>query len=196
MGDGTTPRTKPFPPGFATAEAKRETAIIGGGIAWRAVIALALLRRGTAGDALCARTTSPPGALPVIDRALYPLLSKHDAAGNRFPTHSPCPSRGTARVSGVRGEWTDGAAGGAAWDATVPGGRFAYPARRLAVPRTINSRSHRAGDRTGFTKRAFASAHVARCAGGRAGNCALRQVKPPAAMKRPSFWRTTIRLTV
>ncbi|SUG30354.1 protein YfcK [Salmonella enterica subsp. arizonae] len=72
------------PPGFTVAEAKNVKRRLLAAVSparcyhWRYCVAAGRLRS-------TARTTSPPGALPAINRgALYPLLSKHDAAINRF----------------------------------------------------------------------------------------------------------------
>lgn len=66
-----------------TGSSKREAAIIGGGIA-SALLSLALLRRGWQVTLYCA-DEAPHWVLPAIaEGALYPLLSKHDEALNRF----------------------------------------------------------------------------------------------------------------
>ena len=67
----------------ARAAANGEAAIIGGGIA-SALLSLALLRRGWQVTRFIARMRPPHWVLPAIAGALYPLLSKHDEALNRF----------------------------------------------------------------------------------------------------------------
>lgn len=62
---------------------KRETAIVGGGIA-SALLSLALLRRGWRVTLYCADEKPAQGASGNRQGALYPLLSKHDAAINLF----------------------------------------------------------------------------------------------------------------
>lgn len=62
---------------------KREAAIIGGGIA-SALLSLALLRRGWQVTLYCADDKPAQGASGNRQGALYPLLSKHDAAINLF----------------------------------------------------------------------------------------------------------------
>ncbi|CBG89479.1 bifunctional tRNA (5-methylaminomethyl-2-thiouridine)(34)-methyltransferase MnmD/FAD-dependent 5-carboxymethylaminomethyl-2-thiouridine(34) oxidoreductase MnmC [Citrobacter rodentium] len=62
---------------------KREAAIVGGGIA-SALLALALLRRGWQVTLCCADEKPAQGASGNRQGALYPLLSKHDAAINQF----------------------------------------------------------------------------------------------------------------
>ena len=62
---------------------KREAAIIGGGIA-SALLSLALLRRGWQVTLYCADDNPAGGASGNRQGALYPLLSKHDAAINLF----------------------------------------------------------------------------------------------------------------
>nr|WP_193568816.1 bifunctional tRNA (5-methylaminomethyl-2-thiouridine)(34)-methyltransferase MnmD/FAD-dependent 5-carboxymethylaminomethyl-2-thiouridine(34) oxidoreductase MnmC [Citrobacter sp. NCU1] len=62
---------------------KREAAIIGGGIA-SALLSLALLRRGWQVTLYCADKQPAQGASGNRQGALYPLLSKHDAAINLF----------------------------------------------------------------------------------------------------------------
>ena len=71
-------------PWFArTGTKKRETAIIGGGIA-SALLSLALLRRGWQVTLYCADDKPAQGASGNRQGALYPLLNKHDAAINLF----------------------------------------------------------------------------------------------------------------
>lgn len=71
-------------PWFArTGTDKREAAIIGGGIA-SALLSLALLRRGWQVTLYCADDKPAQGASGNRQGALYPLLSKHDAAINLF----------------------------------------------------------------------------------------------------------------
>lgn len=83
---GVMEQTLPIPcsaPWFnRTGSSKREAAIIGGGIA-SALLSLALLRRGWQVTLYCA-DEAPHWVLPAIAGALYPLLSKHDEALNRF----------------------------------------------------------------------------------------------------------------
>ena len=67
----------------ARAAAIPEAAIIGGGIA-SALLSLALLRRGWQVTLYCADDAPALGASGNRQGALYPLLSKHDAALNRF----------------------------------------------------------------------------------------------------------------
>ncbi|WP_336219445.1 bifunctional tRNA (5-methylaminomethyl-2-thiouridine)(34)-methyltransferase MnmD/FAD-dependent 5-carboxymethylaminomethyl-2-thiouridine(34) oxidoreductase MnmC [Citrobacter amalonaticus] len=62
---------------------KREVALIGGGIA-SALLSLALLRRGWQVTLYCADDAPAQGASGNRQGALYPLLSKHDAAINLF----------------------------------------------------------------------------------------------------------------
>ena len=62
---------------------KREVALIGGGIA-SALLSLALLRRGWQVTLYCADDKPAQGASGNRQGALYPLLSKHDAAINLF----------------------------------------------------------------------------------------------------------------
>ncbi|MDN8599345.1 bifunctional tRNA (5-methylaminomethyl-2-thiouridine)(34)-methyltransferase MnmD/FAD-dependent 5-carboxymethylaminomethyl-2-thiouridine(34) oxidoreductase MnmC [Citrobacter sp. S2-9] len=62
---------------------KREAAIIGGGVA-SALLSLALLRRGWQVTLYCADKQPAQGASGNRQGALYPLLSKHDAAINHF----------------------------------------------------------------------------------------------------------------
>lgn len=62
---------------------KREAAIVGGGIA-SALLSLALLRRGWQVTLYCADKKPAQGASGNRQGALYPLLSKHDAAINQF----------------------------------------------------------------------------------------------------------------
>ncbi|MCW0137356.1 FAD-dependent 5-carboxymethylaminomethyl-2-thiouridine(34) oxidoreductase MnmC [Escherichia coli] len=82
-GDGTNITPPCSTPWFnRTGSNKREVAIIGGGIA-SALLSLALLRRGWQVTLYCA-DEAPRWVLPAIVRALYPLLSKHDEALNRF----------------------------------------------------------------------------------------------------------------
>ena len=82
---GVMEQTLPLPcsaPWFnRTGSSKREAAIIGGGIA-SALLSLALLRRGWQVTLYCA-DEAPHWVLPAI-AAMYPLLSKHDEALNRF----------------------------------------------------------------------------------------------------------------
>ncbi|HAM5615290.1 TPA: FAD-dependent 5-carboxymethylaminomethyl-2-thiouridine(34) oxidoreductase MnmC, partial [Escherichia coli] len=66
-----------------TGSSKREAAIIGGGIA-SALLSLALLRRGWQVTLYCADEAPALGASGNRQGALYPLLSKHDEALNRF----------------------------------------------------------------------------------------------------------------
>ncbi|HGY3714709.1 TPA: bifunctional tRNA (5-methylaminomethyl-2-thiouridine)(34)-methyltransferase MnmD/FAD-dependent 5-carboxymethylaminomethyl-2-thiouridine(34) oxidoreductase MnmC [Citrobacter gillenii] len=66
-----------------TGTEKREAAIIGGGIA-SALLSLALLRRGWQVTLYCADDKPAQGASGNRQGALYPLLSKHDAAINLF----------------------------------------------------------------------------------------------------------------
>ncbi|EAQ3913845.1 bifunctional tRNA (5-methylaminomethyl-2-thiouridine)(34)-methyltransferase MnmD/FAD-dependent 5-carboxymethylaminomethyl-2-thiouridine(34) oxidoreductase MnmC [Salmonella enterica] len=68
---------------YRSGSEKRETAIIGGGIA-SALLSLALLRRGWQVTLYCADDQPAQGASGNRQGALYPLLSKHDAAINRF----------------------------------------------------------------------------------------------------------------
>ncbi|EAW9076248.1 bifunctional tRNA (5-methylaminomethyl-2-thiouridine)(34)-methyltransferase MnmD/FAD-dependent 5-carboxymethylaminomethyl-2-thiouridine(34) oxidoreductase MnmC, partial [Salmonella enterica] len=68
---------------YRSGSEKRETAIIGGGIA-SALLSLALLRRGWQVTLYCADDKPARGASGNQQGALYPLLSKHDAAINRF----------------------------------------------------------------------------------------------------------------
>jgi tRNA 5-methylaminomethyl-2-thiouridine biosynthesis bifunctional protein len=77
--------TFPSPaPWFSRASTeKREAAIIGGGIA-SALLSLALLRRGWQVTLYCADDKPAQGASGNRQGALYPLLSKHDAAINLF----------------------------------------------------------------------------------------------------------------
>lgn len=65
------------------ASEKREVALIGGGIA-SALLSLALLRRGWQVTLYCADDNPAQGASGNRQGALYPLLSKHDAAINLF----------------------------------------------------------------------------------------------------------------
>ena len=62
---------------------KRDVAIIGGGIS-SALLSLALLRRGWQVTLYCADEKPAQGASGNRQGALYPLLSKHDAAINLF----------------------------------------------------------------------------------------------------------------
>ncbi len=83
VGDGTDITLPCSTPWFnRTGSSKREAAIIGGGIA-SALLSLALLRRGWQVTLYCA-DEAPHWVLPAIAGALYPLLSKHDEALNRF----------------------------------------------------------------------------------------------------------------
>ncbi|ECC8922654.1 bifunctional tRNA (5-methylaminomethyl-2-thiouridine)(34)-methyltransferase MnmD/FAD-dependent 5-carboxymethylaminomethyl-2-thiouridine(34) oxidoreductase MnmC [Salmonella bongori] len=68
---------------YRSGSEKRETAIVGGGIA-SALLSLALLRRGWQVTLYCADDNPAGGASGNRQGALYPLLSKHDAAINRF----------------------------------------------------------------------------------------------------------------
>lgn len=68
---------------YRSGSEKRETAIVGGGIA-SALLSLALLRRGWQVTLYCADDNLAGGASGNRQGALYPLLSKHDAAINRF----------------------------------------------------------------------------------------------------------------
>lgn len=84
---GVMEQTLPLPcsaPWFnRTGSSKREAAIIGGGIA-SALLSLALLRRGWQVTLYCADEAPALGASGNRQGALYPLLSKHDEALNRF----------------------------------------------------------------------------------------------------------------
>lgn len=66
-----------------SGSAKRDVAIIGGGIA-SALLSLALLRRGWQVTLYCSDEQPAQGASGNRQGALYPLLSKHDAAINLF----------------------------------------------------------------------------------------------------------------
>ena len=71
-------------PWFARSGAeKRETAIIGGGIA-SALLSLALLQRGWQVTLYCADTAPATGASGNRQGALYPLLTAHDPALSQF----------------------------------------------------------------------------------------------------------------
>lgn len=83
-GDGTDITLPCSTPWFnRTGSSKREAAIIGGGIA-SALLSLALLRRGWQVTLYCADEAPALGASGNRQGALYPLLSKHDEALNRF----------------------------------------------------------------------------------------------------------------
>ncbi|MBJ8874651.1 bifunctional tRNA (5-methylaminomethyl-2-thiouridine)(34)-methyltransferase MnmD/FAD-dependent 5-carboxymethylaminomethyl-2-thiouridine(34) oxidoreductase MnmC [Citrobacter koseri] len=77
--------TSPSPTPWFTrsGSAKRDVAIIGGGIA-SALLSLALLRRGWQVTLYCSDEQPAQGASGNRQGALYPLLSKHDAAINLF----------------------------------------------------------------------------------------------------------------
>ncbi|MEY7272776.1 bifunctional tRNA (5-methylaminomethyl-2-thiouridine)(34)-methyltransferase MnmD/FAD-dependent 5-carboxymethylaminomethyl-2-thiouridine(34) oxidoreductase MnmC [Citrobacter koseri] len=77
--------TSPSPTPWFTrsGSAKRDVAIIGGGIA-SALLSLALLRRGWLVTLYCSDEQPAQGASGNRQGALYPLLSKHDAAINLF----------------------------------------------------------------------------------------------------------------
>lgn len=84
MGDGASITLPCSTPWFnRTGSSKREAAIIGGGIA-SALLSLALLRRGWQVTLYCADEAPALGASGNRQGALYPLLSKHDEALNRF----------------------------------------------------------------------------------------------------------------
>ncbi|WLI77891.1 bifunctional tRNA (5-methylaminomethyl-2-thiouridine)(34)-methyltransferase MnmD/FAD-dependent 5-carboxymethylaminomethyl-2-thiouridine(34) oxidoreductase MnmC [Kosakonia sp. H02] len=74
----------PRAPWFArSGTAKREVALIGGGVA-SALLSLALLRRGWQVTLYCADAAPAEGASGNRQGALYPLLSAHDPALARF----------------------------------------------------------------------------------------------------------------
>ncbi|MEG0802570.1 MAG: bifunctional tRNA (5-methylaminomethyl-2-thiouridine)(34)-methyltransferase MnmD/FAD-dependent 5-carboxymethylaminomethyl-2-thiouridine(34) oxidoreductase MnmC [Citrobacter sp.] len=75
--------SSPAPWFSRTGTEKREAAIIGGGIA-SALLSLSLLRRGWQVTLYCADDKPAQGASGNRQGALYPLLSKHDAAINLF----------------------------------------------------------------------------------------------------------------
>ena len=77
----TSPSSAPW--FLRTGTKKREAAIIGGGIA-SALLSLALLRRGWQVTLYCADDKPAQGASGNRQGALYPLLSKHDAAITLF----------------------------------------------------------------------------------------------------------------
>ena len=79
--DNASPARAPW---FArSGSEKRETAIIGGGVA-SALLALALIQRGWQVTLYCADDAPAAGASGNRQGALYPLLSAHDPALSRF----------------------------------------------------------------------------------------------------------------
>ncbi|WP_181012865.1 bifunctional tRNA (5-methylaminomethyl-2-thiouridine)(34)-methyltransferase MnmD/FAD-dependent 5-carboxymethylaminomethyl-2-thiouridine(34) oxidoreductase MnmC [Citrobacter amalonaticus] len=82
MEQALTP-TSPMPWFARRGTEKREAAIVGGGIA-SALLSLALLRRGWQVTLYCEDEKPAQGASGNRQGALYPLLSKHDAAINLF----------------------------------------------------------------------------------------------------------------